>query len=357
VAVLLVFIAFGAMWKAKSDVQGLNASHRALEIEIANYRAAVKVLIEQTASQKSSTSGLDTAPARPSAPDRFDPASGKPLMSSVPPPSAPATRAAESQPHLSPPTLEPVQAAAARGSMTDSDAAARAALTGALAGLSQARALAETANAPVLASGSYQAGLAVEVEARELSTSGRVTGALVQAEEANARFRAAEVEARAEAAALERLRVTDPIPVRPLLAAGREVPPPLVDPPGELRQPLQTSVPPLGTDVERTIQEVIAQYVNGLESRNLATLKRVWPSLGGTQERAIQTEFENARTVQTLFTDPRITVNGDITIVTGLRMYSLVTQDGQRLSSLTRTTMTLRRSGDAWVIERVAHQQ
>ena len=74
-------------------------------------------------------------------------------------------------------------------------------------------------------------------------------------------------------------------------------------------------------------------------------------------ERAIQSEFENARTVQTLFKDPRITIKGNITTVTGLRIHSLVTQDGQRLSSVTRTTMTLRRSGDAWVIERVVHQQ
>ena len=109
--------------------------------------------------------------------------------------------------------------------------------------------------------------------------------------------------------------------------------------------------------VEDTILEVIGQYVRGLESRSLPTLKRVWPSLGGSQERAIQAEFANARTVETLFTDPRITIDGDITTVTGVRIYSLVTQDGQRLSSLTRTTMTLRRLGNAWVIERIVHQQ
>ena len=103
--------------------------------------------------------------------------------------------------------------------------------------------------------------------------------------------------------------------------------------------------------------DVIAQYVSGLENQSLPALKRVWPTLGGDQERAIQSEFENARTVQTLFKDPRITIKGDITTVTGLRKHSLVTQDGQRLSSVTKTTMTLRRSGDAWVIERIVHQQ
>ena len=114
---------------------------------------------------------------------------------------------------------------------------------------------------------------------------------------------------------------------------------------------------PRVADVENAIRHVIAQYVSGLESRSLAALKRVWPSLGGNQERAIQTEFENARTVRALFTDPHITINGDTTTVTGFRTYNLLTQDGQRLSSLTRTTMTLRRSGDEWLIERVVHQQ
>jgi hypothetical protein len=83
----------------------------------------------------------------------------------------------------------------------------------------------------------------------------------------------------------------------------------------------------------------------------------VWPSLGGSQERAIQTEFENARSVYALFTDPHITINGDTSTVTGSRTYSLVTHDGQRLSSVTSTTVTLRRIGEAWVIERVEHQQ
>jgi hypothetical protein len=108
-------------------------------------------------------------------------------------------------------------------------------------------------------------------------------------------------------------------------------------------------------DVEGAIRGVIAQYLSGLESRNLAALKRVWPSLGGEQERAIRAEFENARTVQALLTDPQITINEDITTVTGVRRYGLETQDGQRLFTMTRTTITLRRDGGSWVIERIDH--
>ncbi len=110
-------------------------------------------------------------------------------------------------------------------------------------------------------------------------------------------------------------------------------------------------------DVEEAIREVISQYVIGLESQSVPALKRVWPSLGGREERALQREFENARIVETAFKDPRITINGDTTTVTGFRMHSLVTQDGQRLSSVTKTTMTLRRSGNVWTIEHIVNQQ
>jgi hypothetical protein len=321
-AVLLpTLIAFGAVWKSKGDVQTLDASQRALEIEIANYRAAVEALIDQVGAQQPT---------------------GPPALASPTPAATQAQRPRAA-------AIESLLPAAAGGRTADTEASGRGALVKALAGLSRARASAEAAEAPLLAGRSYQAGLAVELEAQELATAGRTTDAMVRALEGDARFRAAEIEARAEATALERLDRVDAAPARP---------PDPADSSAELREPLQTSGPPSAPiDIEKTIHDVIAQYVNGLESRSVATLKRVWPSLGGNQERAIQTEFENARTVHTLFTDPRITVTGDITTVTGLRVYSLVTQDGQRLTSLTRTTMTLRRSGDAWVIERVVHQQ
>jgi hypothetical protein len=321
VVVLSALIALGAVWNAKNDVRTLHASQRALEIEIANYRAALEALVEQVGSQ--------TAPLPIASPASRQPAGA----------------------------IESVQPLVRRGRVAETEAPVPPAFTKALAGLTQARASAEAADAPLLASQSYQAAMAAELEAGELLSAGRLTDAMVRAVEADARFRAAEIEARAETAALERLHLVDAARVSPSLPAAAESPPKPAESPGELRQALHTSGPPPGIDVEKPIHDVIAQYVNGLESRSVATLKRVWPSLGGNQERAIQTEFENARTVHTLFSDPRITVTGDITTVTGLRIYSLVTQDGQRLTSLTRTTMTLRRSGDAWVIERVVHQQ
>ena len=178
--------------------------------------------------------------------------------------------------------------------------------------------------------GAFQEALARSGHMRTLAEG--ADAALARAVEADARFRAAEIEAREVAAV------------------------PAAAPSAESHQRSRTPAP-TAADVEDAIREVIAQYVSGLESQSVPALKRVWPSLGGREERAIQTEFENARIVETAFKDPRITINGDTTTVTGFRMHSLVTQDGQRLSSVTRTTMTLRRNGNVWTIDHIVHQQ
>jgi hypothetical protein len=359
--------AVATAWKANGEMQRLSARHRALEIETANYRAALESLLTQVGSEQS-TSGDGRAESVQAQPVPLDSTAtaavaGDTQTASVPPISVSAVPESPTPPVADGSVIDdssarpaPTQAVDAGPVATDApaaerddttDATRREALDEALVTLTQARVLADVAEAGALASRSYEAGVTLELEARQLTSAGRVSDALARAVEAAARFRAAAIEARAEAsaaAAWERLSLSEvpTTPTTPARPPGSEGPEPLPSSPAA---------------VEEMIREVIAQYVRGLESRNLATLKRVWPSLGGTQERAIQTEFANARTVQTQFTDPRITINGDITTVTGYRMYSLVTQDGQRLSSVTRTTMTLRRNGDAWLIERVVHQQ
>ena len=339
---LALLIALNVASKAKRDVQTLAASNRALEIQTANHRAAIEVLIGQPGSQKSALADLRADSAGSSKSGSVDPSVGRPAPAAESDSPVPGVAAAKA----------PERSPAARGA--DTHAAARAAFTEALIRSGQTRKLADTADAAALASRSYRAGVDLEIEAQKLWAAGRINDGLVRAIEAEGRFRAAEIEARAQAAAEERLHRADAsgIPVRQSLAEGGDLR--AQSPRAERLQPLP---PKPVADVEDTIRDVIAQYVSGLENQSLTALKRVWPTLGGDQERAIQSEFENARTVQTVFKDPRITIKGDIITVTGLRKHSLVTQDGQRLSSVTRTTMTLRRSGDAWVIERIVHQQ
>ena len=240
----------------------------------------------------------------------------------------------------------------------DPEAAARDAFKEAFGRVGQTRALAEAADAPHLASASFQAAVSLQGEALELSKSGRLADASGRLVEANGKFRLAEAEARLKALARDRSPVAGaPTPVPRAPAESRDAPAPPAGPPRvESRPPAPAPAPP-AVDAQNAVRQAIAQYVRGLENRSVADLKRVWPSLAGREERAIQAEFDNVRSVTAAFDDPRITINGDTSTVAGVRTYAVVTQDGHRLSRSTNTTLTLRRSGDAWLIERVVHQQ
>ena len=298
---LPLLILFGAAWKTKSVVQGLYASHLALELEAANYRLAIEALTRQMGSQQSMIADLSANSAGSSAWAQLNPAAATPVLRSRPAMPTP------SQGSSVPAALVAVRRADVGGKRGANGAVDRAAFQQALARSGHLRILAEGAAA-----------------------------ALARAVEADARFRDAE---------------------QPLLPQVRKVAAvPAAAPFAESQQRSRTPAP-TAADVEDAIREVISQYVIGLESQSVPALKRVWPSLGGREERAIQREVENARIVETAFKDPRITINGDTTTVTGFRMHSLVTQNGQRLSSVTKTTMTLRRNGNAWTIEHIVHEQ
>jgi hypothetical protein len=356
-AILPLVILIGVVWKSKTELQALHASHRALAIETANYRAAVEALTAQLGSQQSAVRDLPPDSGASDSAQRGSSARTS-VGGSTPIPQAAPVPASSQKPGPAVHRVRPAAVGGRRGVEVDEDAG-REVVMEALARSGQRRRSSEAADAPVLASGSYRAGLDLELEAEVLSTTGRTNVALARAVEADARFRAAEIEARAQAAARERLARAEATAAvaAPPVPHIREVPAERAGSPrGELPEPFLAPVASMA-DVENTIRGVIAQYVSGLESQSLPALKRVWPSLSGSQERAIQEEFENARTVQTVFKDPRISINGDVTTVTGLRMHNLVTQDGQRLSSVTRTTMTLRRNGEVWVIDHIVHQQ
>ena len=297
---LPLLILFGAAWKTKGVVQGLYASHLALELEAANYRLAIEALTRQMESQ-SIIADLSANSAGSSAWARLNPAAATPGFRSRPAMPTPA------QGSSVPAALVAVQRAAVGRKRGANGAVDRGAFQ---------QALARSGHMQILAEGA--------------------AAALARAVEADARFRAA------EQPPLPEVRKVAAVPAAAPFAESHQ----------RSRTPAATAA-----DVEEAIREVISQYVIGLESQSVPALKRVWPSLGGREERALQREFENARIVETAFKDPRITINGDTTTVTGFRMHSLVTQDGQRVSSVTKTTMTLRRSGNVWTIEHIVHQQ
>ena len=104
---------------------------------------------------------------------------------------------------------------------------------------------------------------------------------------------------------------------------------------------------------EAGITELVARYKSALEARDLNALKRLWPGLSGNAESAIQNEFKHASQIGVEILEPRTSVAGATGTVSFLRRYELVTVEGQRLRTDTRTTMDVRRSGSTWVIERI----
>lgn len=101
--------------------------------------------------------------------------------------------------------------------------------------------------------------------------------------------------------------------------------------------------------------DVVEQYESALEARDLAALKRVWPSLSGSQEAAIRSDFTNSRRIVVEVVSPQITVRDDTATVRFLRRYTFDSVEGQTYYSQSNTTMTLQRNGNAWAITQIQY--
>ncbi len=249
--------------------------------------------------------------------------------------------------------------------------------------VARAKAAARSAGAQQLASASYAAAIAAERDAQRLSDSGRPGDATVKFYEASGLFRSAEVaaqnesaarEARARAAAeqAERKPAPEPPPpattsappaatlpsptvkTEPVTIPAAPTPPPVTlpsAPPPTVPAPPPAEKPAPGPEV--AIGELLAQYKSALEARSLDALKRLWPGLSGAPQEAIRNEFGHASQISVEIVDPHISVSGGTGTVSFLRRYNLVTVEGRQLRSQSRTTMEVRRSGNAWFIERI----
>jgi serine/threonine-protein kinase len=285
----------------------------------------------------------------------------------------------------------------------------------ALGELTQARVAAEAAGAAQLAVGPYTSARAAEAEGQRLFRQGRFAQAATTLSEASRLFRAAESEARGEQArqqqqeqqrtalqqrvttareAYEQSRRTAEQAGASRLAAGvladgarRAVEAQARADRGDFagavsefeaarvrveeaqraaleasrRESTEAAAPPPAAAAadsaaaEQAIRTVLERYETALESRSLPALKRVWPSLGGAQERAIAEEFVNARSIDVQLADARIDLAGDDAAVRCRRRYRIDTTDGHRLQSETATTIALRKSGNTWIIDSVRH--
>jgi len=207
----------------------------------------------------------------------------------------------------------------------------------------EAKAAAEAAGATTIAAAQYEAAVARDGEARGLYAAGQLSAAATAFTDAAVLFRTAEATARAEHAALDHVAAPAP-PVAPQVAKATN-----------LDQPARADAPSIAP--QQAIHQVMQTYVGAMQARDLAALHRIWPSLGGAQERALRTEFENARSLEVSLSGERIEVRGDMATARALRQYVLRTADGNRLSTANATTFTLQRSGDSWIITNIAFER
>ncbi len=201
--------------------------------------------------------------------------------------------------------------------------------------------------------------LAQERDGRQRYRAADYANAAAHFYQAAALFRNAAIAARADTAAQveqqrkqeeeqrDRERLDQQIREQAEAARVPATPAPTAPPPPPAAAPRQ----------EAAVQAVLATYVDALKRRNLDALKRIWPGLGGSQEQALRTELGRARSLQVQLLDPAIEIAGDSATVTAVRRYELVTEDGQKLSSETHTTISLRKAGETWVIQGIVHRR
>jgi serine/threonine-protein kinase len=246
----------------------------------------------------------------------------------------------------------------------------------------QARSSAVSAGAPTLAANIYASATAAERDAARLQKAGRASEASAKYYEAGGLFRSAEVAAQtAAAAARQRAEAAErtppaaapqpqvqatPAPSPPVTPIDRTpgtstvplptptttpVAPPVTPPPAPAPAPAPAAPAPPSPEVQ--IREVIRNYEQALEGRNMEALKRIWPGLGGSQQGAIRNEFDHASRIDVDITDPHITVSGTSATATFVRHYEMQTTDRQVRRADSPTTMTLRRTDTGWVIEQI----
>jgi serine/threonine protein kinase len=249
------------------------------------------------------------------------------------------------------------QERAARQVREASTAADRQRATAAMAAIEAARAGADAVNGRELAAQLYTAAERQESLAREDLRQERFLAAAGRLDAAASLYKSAESAARAEAdLRATRARIQEDNRRRAEEAARTPPPAPRVEPRPEPVRPEPVPAAPVSPPPQEAIAAVIDRYRAALEQRSMNALKAVWPGLSGAQQAAIESDFANARSIEVQLASPRITVSGGTATVVTRRQYQLRTRDGQQLRSESITTMTLRQSGSAWVIESVRYQ-
>jgi eukaryotic-like serine/threonine-protein kinase len=351
--------------EAASDIQPPRRSRTALTVAILAIGVITASLAWYALQRSAQPETVAQPPASASVPSEQPRA--------LPPPPAPQTPPADDRPATQP------------GPEPSTDLQARAA-NEARSRMQRAKTAARQAGSAATNSPSYAAAAAAEREANRLYQSKRLAEATTKFYEASGLFRSAELTPVASA----RPQQAPPTSPRPEPQPGGtatqqaptvpaapppQTPTPTVPaaehpvqlpsstapkvPPAPAPAPRQTEAPITAAQgasspsAENGVRELLRRYEQAIEARSLDAIRRVWPGLSGSQEEALRREFQQTRRIEVEIDDPSITLSGAAGTVTFVRRYHLTTVDGQRLDRNSRTTMSVRRAGSDWVIERL----
>jgi serine/threonine-protein kinase len=248
--------------------------------------------------------------------------------------------------------------------------------------MARAKASARQAGSGATGSAAFAAAAAAEREGNRLLASKQHSEAAAKFYEATGLFRSAELATPPPVTA----PAQSPPPPRSTQPAGQAAPPPATPPvqtsapslpapetpvqlppapaprPNPAPPPPQTAKPPVTTAAEgekspasseTAIRELLRRYQRAMESRNIDALKAIWPTLQGAQEDAVRREFQFARRIALEIDSLDVKATGATGTAFFTRRYQIVTTDNQKLDRTSRTTMTLRRQGDDWIIDSV----
>jgi hypothetical protein len=246
-----------------------------------------------------------------------------------------------------------------------------------------AKALAVAANAATMVPELFRAAEKQERSARDAGDHGQFAAAAARMEAATTLYANAEASSRLqqEARATRQreadaaVRAAEAAPKLPEASPRRaESPRPEVPPPAPAPTPPPAPAPPKPAEMtppkpaeavtpaedSRASREaalaVLRRYTSALEHRDIAALRAIWPGLSGREQSAIETDFQNARSISVTFANPKVELSNGAATVTGVRQYSLETRDRQALRSETVTTLSLKHVGNDWLIDSVRHQ-
>jgi len=104
----------------------------------------------------------------------------------------------------------------------------------------------------------------------------------------------------------------------------------------------------------RGIQDVLARYRAAFESRNIAALTSIWPTLSGAQLQTLTNAFKDYKSIEMSLMpagDPQF--NGNQVTIRCNRSQKIVLKGGQTLTPQHTVTFQLKRAGAGWQIESI----